>query len=260
MSESKKPGLQPLADAQPAFVLVRPQLGENIGAAARAMLNFSLGRMRIVDPRDGWPNAGAVKMASGAGRLLDEAELYPDVGSAVADCNYVYATTARNRDLHLPIYSPSEAALDGRQRIETGHKVAFLFGPERAGLDNDDLAFAQAIVSVPTNPEFSSLNLAQCVLLLAYEWLRMRSESDPPDSDAPRSRLPLANSKAKEVLAQHYVGDLEEAGFFWPESKADGMRKNLQRLLLRLDLTEPEVRTLHGVRKALKRGPGGGKG
>ena len=258
MSESKQPDFQPVADAQPTFILVRPQLGENIGASARAMLNFSLGRMRIVDPRDGWPNASAVKMASGAGRVLDEAELYPDVGSAVADCNYVYATTARNRDLNLPIHSPSEAALDGRQRIETGHKVAFLFGPERAGLDNDDLAFAQAIISVPTNPEFSSLNLAQCVLLLAYEWLR--TQFDPSDSGASRARLPLANSKAKEVLAQHYVRDLEEAGFFWPESKADGMKRNLQGLLLRLDLTEPEVRTLHGVRKALRKGAGGGKG
>ena len=258
MSESKHSDLQPTADAQPAFILVRPQLGENIGAAARAMFNFSLDRMRIVDPRDGWPNASAVKMASGAGRVLDNAELYPDVGSAVADCNYVYATTARNRDLNLPTHSPSEAALDGRHRIESGHKLAFLFGPERAGLNNDDLAFAQAMISVPTNPEFSSLNLAQCVLLSAYEWLRARS--DPSDSGPQPSRLPPANSKAKEVLAQHYIRDLEEAGFFWPESKAEGMRKNLQRLLLRLDLTEPEVRTLHGVRKALKTGAGGGKG
>ena len=222
------------------------------------MLNFSLDRMRIVDPRDGWPNASAVKMASGAGRVLDKAELYPDVGSAVADRNYVYATTARNRDLNLPIHSPSEAALDGRRRIEAGHKLAFMFGPERAGLNNDDLAFAQAMISVPTNPEFSSLNLAQCVLLSAYEWLR--AGSDPSDSGSQPSPLPPANSKAKEVLAQHYIRDLEEAGFFWPDSKAEGMRKNLQRLLLRLDLTEPEVRTLHGVRKALKTGAGGGKG
>ena len=258
MSESVQPDSGVVADAQPVFILVRPQLGENIGAAARAMLNFSLDRMRIVDPRDGWPNASAVKMASGAGRVLDKAELYPDVGRAVADCNHVFATTARNRDLNLPLRSPSEAALDGRQRIEAGQKVAFLFGPERAGLSNDDLAYAQAIISVPTNPEFASLNLAQCVLLTAYEWLRARS--DQSGSESQLSRMPPANSKSKEVLAQHYVRDLEEAGFFWPESKADGMRRNLLGLLLRLDLTEPEVRTLHGVRKALKGIAGGGKG
>jgi tRNA/rRNA methyltransferase len=157
---------------QPAFVLVRPQMGENIGAAARGMWNFGLDRMHVVAPRDGWPNSRAVAMASGAGRLLDAARLFETTPEAVADATWVLATTARERDLTKPVYTPEEAMRDAKARIAAGGRVAVLFGPERAGLENDDIARANAIVSVPVNPDFPSLNLAQCVLLVAYEWRR----------------------------------------------------------------------------------------
>ncbi len=162
----------PTDTPQPTFVLVNPQMGENIGAAARAMWNFGLDRMRLVAPRDGWPNPGAVAMAAGAGRLLDEAQLAQTTAEAVADCTFVMATTARNRDLTKPIYAPEHAMQVARERIGAGEKVAVLFGPERAGLENRDIALANAIISVPVNPDFASLNLAQCVLLTAYEWRR----------------------------------------------------------------------------------------
>ena len=168
---------------QPAFVLVRPQMGENIGAAARAMLNFGLERMRLVDPRDGWPNQKAVAMASGAGRLLDEAQLAQDLPEALADCTYVFATTARSRDLTKPVMTPERAMEHARAMISEGQNVAVLFGPERAGLENDDIARANAIISVPVNPKFPSLNLAQCVLLVGYEWMRASAEVTHKDTE-----------------------------------------------------------------------------
>ena len=160
----------------PTIVLVRPQMGENIGAAARAMLNFGLDRMRIVAPRDGWPNPAAVAMASGAGRLLDSATVHDDIAGAVDDSTFVFATTARQRELTKPVYSPEAAMKLAAEKIAQGQHVSVLFGPERAGLENKDIAQANATITVPVNPEFPSLNLAQCVLLLGYEWRRSASE------------------------------------------------------------------------------------
>lgn len=244
------------AETQPVFVLSRPQLGGNIGAAARAMLNFGLDRLRIVDPRDGWPSEEAVAMASGAGRVIDGAELFPTDADALSDCSFVFATTARRREANLPVVPPSEAAAEARARAEAGQRVGFLFGPERAGLENVELARAGAIISVPSNPEFSSLNLAQCVLLIAYEWKLARF--DRARFDLRHERLPPSRLEAKEVLANRLERDLEQAGYFWPESKSDGMKLNLRSLIMRLELSDPEVRTLHGVRKALKRMESGG--
>ncbi|MBD3788388.1 MAG: RNA methyltransferase, partial [Sphingomonadales bacterium] len=162
------------------FTLVRPQMGENIGAAARAMLNFGLDRMRVVDPRDGWPNPKAVAMASGAaGQVLDFAGVFDNVAEAVADCDYVFATTARGRELPKPIFTPEAAMVEARKRIVAGQKVGILFGPERTGLENDDIIRANAIITVPVNPEFFSLNLAQAVLLTAYEYSRHTIEAVP---------------------------------------------------------------------------------
>jgi len=144
----------PNATPQPSFVLIRPQMGENIGAAARAMWNFGLDRMRITSPRDGWPNQKAIAMSSGAGRLLDEAQIVDSTAAAVADCTYVYATTARPRELTKPVFTPEHAMKDAAQRIANGEQIAVLFGPERAGMENDDIAKANAIISVPVNPEF----------------------------------------------------------------------------------------------------------
>ncbi len=235
----------------PTFVLIRPQMGENIGAAARAMWNFGLDRMRVVAPRDGWPNPAAFALASGAGRLLDEAQLYEDMATAVSDCSYVFATTARPRGLTKPIVTPEEAMRQTAARIAEGEKVAIIFGPERAGLENDEIARANAIVNVPVNPEFSSLNLAQCVLLMAYEWRRMTDQMDA-------SRMEMAGAQwaehvEVEKLAAHYEERLGEAGFFFPKDKAAGMRTNLRNMWSRLPLTRADVQMFHGMMRQMVR-------
>ncbi|MDF1855762.1 RNA methyltransferase [Pseudooceanicola sp.] len=237
--------------AQPVFVLVRPQMGENIGGAARAMWNFGLDRMRIVDPRDGWPNQKAIAMASGAGRLLDEAGLSATTEAAIADCSYVLATTARARGLSKPVLTPEAAMAETRARISAGEKVAVLFGPERAGLENDDIARASAIINVPVNPEFASLNLAQCVLLTAYEWRRQ-------GVDVPGQRFELAGAEwasahEVEVLATHYEDRLTTAGFFFPETKAETMKLTLRNLWSRMPLTRSDVQILHGIMRQMVR-------
>ncbi|MEM9438332.1 MAG: RNA methyltransferase, partial [Pseudomonadota bacterium] len=235
---------------QPIFVLVRPQMGENIGASARAMWNFSLDRMRIVAPRDGWPNQKAVAMASGAGRLLDEAMLTGNVPEALADCTYTFATTARSRDLTKPVYAPERAMEVAAEKIAAGERVAVLFGPERTGLENEDIARANAIVTVPVNPEFFSLNLAQCVLLMAYEWQRTVSdyalEMNEPKGD-------WANGEEMDALARHYEDQLDEAGFFFPEAKAANMKLNLRNLWSRMPLTRADVQMLHGLLRQMAR-------
>ncbi len=233
---------------QPVMVLVRPQMGENIGAAARGMWNFGLSAMRIVAPRDGWPNERAQAMASGAAPVLDNVILADDTPSAVADMNFVYATTARDRDLTKAVFTPQDAVADMAARISRGEKVGVLFGPERAGLENGDVALANAIISVPVNPAFGSLNLAQCVLLIAYEWLKGGEVADvttpdqPPATHEDRAHL-LANMEAR----------LEAADFFFPANKEASMRMNLANLISRLDLSAADVRMLQGVVKTLGR-------
>ena len=229
----------------PVFILVRPQMGENIGAAARAMLNFGLERMRIVDPRDGWPNPKAAAMASGAGRVLDFAGVFPDVRAAVADCDYVFATTARGRELTKPVVTPERAMVMAREMAAAGKKVSVMFGPERAGLENDDIVQAQAIVTVPVNPEFFSLNLAQCVLLLGYEWGRQGSEV-PPEVMA-MGRTDFATGEEVQRLGDHFEERLAAAGFFYPQGKAEGMKLSLRNMWSRLGLTRAEVQTFHGM-------------
>jgi len=241
----------PTDKPQPAFVLVRPQMGENIGAAARAMWNFGLDRMRIVAPRDGWPNPKSVAMASGAGRLLDEAQLVESTGKAVADCHYVFATTARARGLTKPVVSPERAMQIAAERIAAGEKVAVLFGPERAGLENDDIARANAIINVPVNPEFASLNLAQCVLLTGYEWQRAASEIIPERVDMAKANW--AEQIEIEKLGDHYEARLDEAGFFFPEHKAESMKLNLRNMWSRMALTGADVQMLHGVLRQMVR-------
>lgn len=237
--------------AQPFMVLVAPQLGENIGAAARAMWNFGLDHMRLVAPRDGWPNPAAVAMASGAGRLLDEAVIFDDTPSAVGDLDHLYATTARKRGLTKPVLTPEAAMRDAHERIGKGQRVGFLFGAERSGLANEDVALAGTIVSIPTNPAFSSLNLAQSVLLLAYEWGRV-SGLEPPAVNPEMERRP-ANRAEIAALTRRWEEALERAGWFWPEDKAETMRLGLRNMISRLDLTDRDVRTLHGMLKVLGR-------
>ncbi len=236
---------------QPSFVLVRPQMGENIGAAARAMWNFGLDRMRIVAPRDGWPNPKAVAMSSGAGRLLDEAQLADTLPDALSDCTYVFATTARPRELTKPVYSPEGAMKLAAEKIAAGEKVAVMFGPERAGLENDDIARANAIITVPVNPEYASLNLGQCVLLTAYEWRRQVVSVEHETFEIGKSDW--ATNIEVEKLVEHYEDRLDEAGFFFPPEKAPGMRVVFRNLFSRMRLTRADVQMLHGVMRQMVR-------
>lgn len=236
---------------QPRFVLMRPQMGENIGAAARAMWNFGLDHMRVIAPRDGWPSASASAMASGAGRLLDEAVPCADLDAAIGDCSWVVATTARPRELSKPVLSPEAAMQEAAARIAGGERVAVLFGPERAGLENEDVARANAIMTVPVNPAFPSLNLAQCVLLAAYEW-RRATQAVVPRVEAP-DESGWASAREIEHLAGHYESQLDEAGLFYPEDKAAQMKLGLRNLWSRLALTSSDVRLLHGILRQMAR-------
>lgn len=234
---------------QPVMVLVQPQMGENIGAAARAMWNFGLERMRLVNPRDGWPNQKAVTMSSGAARVIDAVQVMDTTEQAISDLHYVFATTARGRDLTKPVVTPERAMEQARAMVAEGQKVGILFGPERSGLENPDIARANAIISVPVNPAFASLNLAQCVLLLAYEWRRQQGDSAP-------EVLELAGTKRAESieiqkLSETLEARLESVGFFWPDHKAESMVTNLRNMISRLPLTQADVRIFHGVIKSL---------
>jgi len=231
---------------RPIMVLVRPQLGENIGKAARAMLNFGLTEMRLVAPRDGWPNPSAGPAAAGADQILEQAQVYPDTASAVADCAHVYATTVRKRGVTKPVVNPAEAA----QAISAAQgRSAILFGPERSGLETADVALARAILTVPINPEFGSLNLAQAVILCAYEWSRYAHVVQPTQEDA----LPPAPQDELEGLIAHLEGMLDPKGYFRPEGRAEATRRTLRGILTRPGWNHLEVRTLRGVLSALEK-------
>ena len=242
----------------PVAVLVAPQMAENIGAAARAMLNFGLERMRLVAPRDGWPNPSAVAMASGAGRVLDAAAHFADTATAVADLEAVFATTARPREMTKRVLTPEAAMREAMGLIGSGARVGVLFGPERTGLANEDVLAAQAVISVPVNPAFPSINLAQCVLLMAYEWRRAAGDGAADRLSTGRTRLARREDVSRMVA--HLVAALDRTGFFHPPAKRPAMQANLENLFQRHALTEQEVRTLHGVIRALageaRRDPG----
>lgn len=234
----------------PDFVLIRPQMGENIGAAARAMWNFGLTRMAIVAPRDGWPNPRAVALASGAGRVLDGARLCADTPEAVSGASFVYATTSRPRDMTIPVMTPAEAMADAAERIAAGQQVSVMFGPERTGMENADIALANVVVSVPVNPEFPSLNLAQCVLLMAYEWRRIAGDGV---ATAQGADADLATQAEVDALARHYEERMDTAGFFFPPEKAAGMKLNLRNLWSRMPLTRADAQMLHGIMRQMVR-------
>lgn len=235
------------------FILVRPQMGENIGFCARAMANFGLRSLRIVAPRDGWPNEAANRPSAGA--LQDghiDVQVFDTLEAAVADCHYVYATTARERALAKPVNGPREAAQASFQRQGRGLSTAILFGPERSGLSGDDIALANAIITFPVNPEFSSLNLGQAALLMAYELYQ--AQGDDEGELLPfvgHQDAPPANSQ----MIQHFLADLQARldarGYFTPAERADVMKQNLQALFMRMDLTEQDVKSLFAVVKML---------
>ncbi len=235
---------------QPAIVLVRPQLGENIGKAARAMLNFGLTEMRLVAPRDGWPNPAAGPAAAGADIVLERARVYATTSEAVADCAHVYATTVRKRGVTKPVVGPAEA---GRAIHAGPGKSAILFGPERSGLETEDVALARTILTVPINPEFGSLNLAQAVILCAYEWSKQAAVVQPTQEEL----LPPASQDELDGLIAHLERLLEPKGFFRPEERADATKRTLRGVLTKPGWNHLEVRTLRGVLSALERPPRG---
>lgn len=233
-----------IGSRQPVIVLVRPQLGQNIGKAARAMLNFGLTEMRLVAPRDGWPNPEAGPAASGADSVLRDATVYDSVADAVADCAHVYATTVRKRGITKPVVTPEAAAQ--AIRAEAG-RSAILFGPERSGLETDDVALARTILTVPINPEFGSLNLAQAVILVAYEWSKGQDLASPPVVDLGE---PAPHEELEGMIGQ--LDDmLEAARFFFPPERAATSRRTLRTLLTKPGWTSQEVRTMRGVLSAL---------
>jgi tRNA/rRNA methyltransferase len=229
----------------PAIILVGPQMGENIGAVARAMANFGLDDLRLVAPRDGWPNPAAVAMASGADAVLEAARVYRATDDAIGDLHHVYATTARGRDMLKPVQTPAQAAGEMRAAVAAGRQVGVLFGPERSGLNNDDVCLAGTVISIPVNPAFASLNLAQAVLLVAYEWFAGQARAALPDFGPPASAGELVG------LFEHLEGALEDAGFFYPPEKRPAMVRNLRNMWQRAGLLEQDVRTLRGVIRAL---------
>jgi tRNA/rRNA methyltransferase len=246
----------------PAVVLVNPQLGENIGASARAMANFGLSDLRIVDPRDGWPNDKAVSAASGADWIIEGTKVFDALGAALADLHHVYATTARPRDMIKQVVTPEAAARDMRARIARGERVGILFGRERWGLDNEEISLADEIITAPVDPAFASLNLAQAVLLVGYEWFKQEAPSlgqATPELAAlagPGLRTPDTRPATGAELAgffDHLEGALEAAGFYKTPEKKPGMVRNMRNLFRRADLTEQEVKTLRGMVASLTR-------
>jgi tRNA/rRNA methyltransferase len=230
----------------PVIVLVRPQLGQNIGKAARAMLNFGLTELRLVAPRDGWPNPDAGPAASGADIVLERARVYDSIAEATADCAHVYATTVRRRGVSKPVVTPQQAA--AAIRSEPG-RSAFLFGPERSGLETDDVAIARTIVTVPINPEFGSLNLAQAVILIAYEWSKGETLASPPEI----ALEPAAPQEELDGLIGHLERLLEETGYFFPPDRAPTTKRTLRGLLTKPGWNSQEVRTLRGVLSTIER-------
>ena len=229
----------------PAIVLVRPQLGENIGKAARAMLNFGLSDLRLVNPRDGWPNPSAGPAASGADIVLEQARVFGSVAEAVADCAHVYATTVRKRGLVVPVVTPEEAAREIRMQAEPS---AFLFGAERSGLETEEVAVAGKIVTVPINPEFRSLNLAQAVILLAYEWSKHGDLAIPTEGDPAE---PRASQEQLEGLIGQLEAALEKADYYHPPDRTPATKNTIRTILTKAGWSNREVQAMRGVVRAL---------
>jgi tRNA/rRNA methyltransferase len=233
--------------------LVRPQLGENIGKAARAMLNFGLTELRLVAPRDGWPNPDAGPSAAGADQLLADAQIYETTADAVADCNQVYATTVRKRGVTKPVYTPQDAAakMHMAKNSGDGNRTAILFGPERSGLDADDVALARSIITIPINPDFGSINLAQAVIIIAYECAQMADLAQPTwqEPEAAASQADL------DGMIEQLYRMLDERGYFFPEHRTPATQRTLRTLLTQPGWSEAQVRVMRGVLSHLERVP-----
>lgn len=229
-----------------AIILVKPQMGENIGAAARAILNFGLTDLRLVSPRDGWPNEAAQRNASGALEHITPT-IFETLTDALHDCHFSFATTARRRDAVKPVYTPEKAIKSTLTRKD--QKTAFVFGPERTGLENDDLTLCSAIINIETNPKFSSLNLSQTVLLLSYELNKQRAQGSI--AEATHIQVPARHDELSTFLNRLEI-DLEERNYFRSPDLKDTMRRNIKNIFTRAEITDQELRTLHGVLSALR--------
>jgi tRNA/rRNA methyltransferase len=256
------------AGPMPALILVRPQLAENIGMVARAMANFGLDELRLVAPRDGWPNERARAAASGANFIVDAAHAVPTLKDALADLQWVCATTARQRDLAKPVMTPEQAVAEMGRRIALGQRCGILFGPERTGLETDEVAVADVVVMVPVNPKFASLNLAQATLLFGYEWLKLTQAgtlgrvTTYEQALTPGTRNRGSDPASKEQLIgffEHLESELERLGFFNPPHKRQTMVRNLRSMFSRMEATEQEIRTLRGIVATLAKGKGQGR-
>jgi tRNA/rRNA methyltransferase len=246
----------------PVVILVNPQLGENIGMAARAMANFGLFELRLVEPREGWDRDKAIAAASGAARTVDKAILYNSLAEALQDVNQVYATTARPRGMTKDVITPEQAGLDMRTRAKAGERVALLFGRERTGLSNDEVSLADVIISAPVNPAYASLNIAQAVLLVGYEWYKHEATSlgmatqELPALSGPGLQMPDTRPATKDELYGfygHLEAELDRAGFFKSEALKPSIMRNLRNTFSRATLSEQEVRTLRGIISSLTR-------
>jgi len=249
---------KPRLGGGPAVILVRPQLAVNIGMCARAMANFGLDDLRLVNPREGWPRTDdyrevAYSAAAGATDLLDAARVFASVETAVGDLNAVYATTARERGQMKAVLTPSVAM--GAAAAAASEKRGILFGPERTGLTNDEVALADSIVTFPSSPTYASLNLSQAVLICGYEWFKAAHGDKPPPSTIPRAGSPPAQREMLLAFFDYLEGKLEDNGFFRPVTKKPGMRRNLRNILHRMELTQQDVRTLWGAVVRLVEGP-----
>lgn len=241
-----------IAQPAPIVILVEPQLGENIGAAARVMANFGLSRLRLVKPRQDWPNPKARMMAAGADRVLDAAELFDSLPAAIADCSFVAATTARAHDQAKPVVAPEACAKLLKPRVAAAETVAIIFGRERNGLENDEVGLADCIVTFPVNPAFASLNLAQAVALVCYEWFKLESAGALPFTRPEKSR-----TAPKEQLLAFFASlerELERVEFFRPAEKRETMQINLRNIFTRMQPTQQDIQTLHGIIMAIVEG------
>jgi tRNA/rRNA methyltransferase len=246
----------------PMVVLVNPQLGENIGMAARAMANFGLFQLALVDPREGWDREKAIAAASGAAETVEKSILFNSLPEALQGMNHVYATTARPRGMTKDVLTPEQAGLDMRARVARGEKIAVMFGRERYGLNNEEVSLADVVITAPVNPAYASLNIAQAVLLMGYEWFKHEARSlgqatpELPALEGPGLQMPDTRPATKEELFgffDHLERELLEAGFFKTDDKRPGMMRNIRNLFARTQMTEQEVRSLRGVVSSLTR-------
>lgn len=235
----------------PIIILVEPQLGENIGMVARAMANFGLSELRIVNPRDGWPSEKAIAAASKADHVISSTKVFDTIEQAVSDMNWLMATTARQRDMLKPVLAPDTAANTARIRMDRGEKLGILFGRERWGLNNEEVALADEIVTFPVNPAFASLNIAQAVLLMSYEW--MRSSIDEGETRFSSPEAAPAKRESLIGLTNHIEAALDDAKYFYPPEKREQMVLNIRNIFSHAGLREQEIQTLRGVVAALER-------